>query len=339
MVSSAEEFRDRLARAACDGVAPCCTRFTPPFAKDACLQGAGELLNIYYGPRLFFGGVGKAQLNPTQASACLAQVRASAATCFEKGQGGPFGHSSQRTDPCAYVFTGAGQPGEPCSGEDSLTCAPSGGDLARCQQGKCVVVRLAKAGESCGTSSPASECDEGLVCDDVSLVCRTPRTEGAACNSRDGCDQALGLACDKGSGRCGRAPALGEPCSYGCQAGAYCPSGSKPLCVPLGTDGAPCERSDQCAPTHHCLGTCVRRVAAGQPCSTSDACAAGTFCAKGQCRPIAALGAACEGDDDEVCVPGARCDPRDLGQSLMSPSAPRICLPEHYPLLCYARKR
>jgi hypothetical protein len=55
---------------------------------------------------------------------------------------------------------------------------------------------------------------------------------------------------------------------------------------------------------------------------------------------LVALGAACNPSETDACVPAGHCAPLNLGMSLQDPqTAPTACLPEHYPLLCYARAR
>lgn len=88
--------------------------------------------------------------------------------------------------------TCAEPPGEnaPCTSPEE--CGPGLGCSA---EGSCV--RLANAGESCGSARP---CDEYLACRGVCVA--LPNAPGASCTAAEGCDARSGVVCNPESQRC-----------------------------------------------------------------------------------------------------------------------------------------
>ncbi len=101
------------------------------------------------------------------------------------------------------------------------------------------------------------------------------------------------------------AAALGEECSDAlCAEGAGVCSYETGTCVPLPTEGLPCELA--CSPGLRCVaGTCAPPAAAGEPCESDASCAGDLACSAGTCRALASAGSRC--DESADCAVSLEC--------------------------------
>jgi hypothetical protein len=185
-------------------------------------------------------------------------------------------------------------------------------------------------GKSCDPSGQTIACAEGSACvsGTVAATCVAHGSNGAPCRTTGAaCD--AGLACRgepgriaavcrpavKGGGICDPANAL-DTCVPGFSCARYGVAG---LCMPDGTEGGGCRRTDPaCDPGLVCtndanraLGRCRRVAAAGARCDPQwILCATGTVCAEQRvCTPDGASGGRCR-FSDQPCDAGLACTQR-----------------------------
>ncbi|AKF10137.1 hypothetical protein DB32_007286 [Sandaracinus amylolyticus] len=183
--------------------------------------------------------------------------------------------------------------GRSCAG----TCAP--GLVCDEETSRCQTPRL--EGEPCDETpfDDRSDCAPGLRCVGV---CVAPRAEGASCERTNECD--ADLACV--DGRC--APARHEGCAE-CASGEQCGL-SIGRCRPRLDEGEACAENDECARELACVrGRCAPRGLVGEPgtCEwTETTCAAGLWCEGGTCQPFPGEGEACS-ELLRLCAEGLEC--------------------------------
>jgi hypothetical protein len=196
---------------------------------------------------------------------------------------------------------------------------------------------LQAAGLPCNSST---QCASGLMC--LGSSCRTPLSEGDACQNRIvNSECPPGLVCQgrDGDETCQSietlySAKLGEDCDlYGklCEVGLVCASQSaqntQGKCAQPSAAGTTCRRAEpnQCPATQYCKttsassmeratpgsdGVCAERPAAGQSCEFSASCKPGARCIGEQCRALQSAGGTCGANaecygglcEQEVCV-------------------------------------
>jgi hypothetical protein len=149
-----------------------------------------------------------------------------------------------------------------------------------CQNGGCSTTTYVDAGGMCAMGN--EQCNPGLYCDPMSLVCTALVASGGACAGSDQCQWPL---------VCVTAPmGNSSTCQTGAASGAACG----------GPGGAQCAPTLTCDQTMHCSG--IAFAQAGQPCGGSGLalCEVGQ-CINGKCPTMIADGQACP-------MAGATCD-------------------------------
>ena len=232
---------------------------------------------------------GRAEYDPEQAQACLAQLRELASkSCPSTADI----EQIQRTV-CAQVLEPKQTADEPCNEDFECVSDHCVEDEASACYGSCLeVAEPVGLGEVCGTSS----CKDGLLCEPTTdpetgfdYRCIEPGTveERGTCASSLAC--ADGLIC-AGAGECLPLPSLvaeGESCDTRttmCEPGLICAdfdpfSGADPSgeCEPPRQQGEQCLRSYECRPGLFCspgassaeMGTCEAYKKEGDVCPAS----------------------------------------------------------------------
>jgi len=201
------------------------------------------------------------------------------------------------------------EPGSSCG-----RCAPKvpiGGDCtssANCvegaacafdtsDRGKCVALKLAKAGEKCSSSGDeVVRCDSGLECSFTSgeLTCKAPGGAGADCSSRFDCTD--GLRCV--DNKCAAGLGEGATCTLDeCAKGLDCSKEKKCARIVYVKGGEECDSTRRCD-----RGTCL-----GSSVTTGPG---GTVIQPGKCVDPLPDGAACSSEptaDEPRCDVFAEC--------------------------------
>jgi hypothetical protein len=207
----------------------------------------------------------------------------------------------------------AGPP--PCA--DQAAC----GNLSLCASLPHCIAR-APMGGACNLDE---DCQSGLGCDAMSLLCLALPGDGQPCHGNDAC--APGLACAMDFGNCAPLPGDGMPCAFGpagpfeCAAGLGCNAG---VCSALPKMGEACTVDNRCAVPLGCDFTaqgsiCVARKPVGGACQNDQVCDDGLHCdfAKGACAKDSALGAPCPLGNE--CGTNAECLLSNTGEALCAP--------------------
>lgn len=173
-----------------------------------------------------------------------------------------------------------------CEGlEEGDACTGSCGELP-CEDGTCVALPTRALGEPCGVGVAA--CVEDAHCVEGTCHPLASAGQGEPCFDRRTC--ASDLWCDR-SGRCAPRLGPGATCTSSIQCGEDAPRCTRGICsVELLSDAPTCRLGNGIWPGS---GTCE---------DPALACNRMTL----QCRPVVALGAACD-SYTEVCEEGARC--------------------------------
>ena len=228
---------------------------------------------------------------------------------------------------------------------DSAPCIPTVNVASSPACHDAVAVETARVGEACNDRS----CDAGTYCayssglgSDTCPVCVASRAVDESCTYDFECQS---RRCDRESGVCVPPAAFGEGCSsdYDCASG-HCDYGTGTCDAGMRPDGESCTYDSDCQ-SGLCYGsTCTQRFARGATCAYDFECASDLLCvgrvcvefdfwkeaavgedcvffcvdgawcpshteADAKCRPYAALGAACNPEDESVrCSPDAWCD-------------------------------
>lgn len=202
------------------------------------------------------------------------------------------------------------QIGEPCSGGGCVVgaaCRTAPGSSSPTES-KCVAVRIANAGESCGSFvEEVVRCAQGLTCklDETSSgastgKCTAPAGEGAPCGTQDSQFARCAAPFSCVNEKCGRLGGAGATCSGSddCASGFGCdPSNRTCVAITWVADGAACDDNLRRCNTGFCArptssgssttGTCVAYIADGQPCdltkSSEQRCDSQASCRDGVC--------------------------------------------------------
>jgi hypothetical protein len=257
-----------LADAICNNIAPCCHEAGLPHDPVQCHATAENQLGSEIDENRSANVIYDAQA----ARACVDAYTAMAKACYD---------DRQVEMACRGVFTGALQPGQPCT--QSEECSPGAscqraadGGASQCTgspvprgklgdrcRGTCTETngsRSCSGGFSGSTPAGPAECytNDGLYCDDantcaVQSVVTEACTTTTACAGEAFCDNGV-CAAKRVSGSCG---AVGD----GCAATAYCDRTSGECQLRKAT-GEACTSSGECAITDRCDGTCRKRTIA-----------------------------------------------------------------------------
>jgi hypothetical protein len=207
-------FTAELARALCEGTAPCCTvlkRENNANCEKDALDGTDGLGSLFGSLRS-----AGAPYDGQKARQCVQETRAIIARqikACEAGTGAP----DELPTSCREVYQGPLSLGEGC-GSDFHCNQPPGTDV-RCKSSssgrRCLETVYQGEGETCvGSETQVLLCKPGLMCSDTDATCQ-------------------------------RAPLGGEPCIQGrCGDGFFCATDGADqsgICTPNLEEGAPCQ--------------------------------------------------------------------------------------------------
>lgn len=215
--------------------------------------------------------------------ACLKDPGASCGKCAQRS---PIGGACKSSGDCV----------------DDATCVTTDGS------GKCVAVKIAKAGEDCmGTRGEAVRCDSGLRCstDTNGRTCKPAGAAGADCTSRLDCANELKCVNKK----CAAGLAEGADCNLDeCGQGLECNKDKKCARIVYVKAGEECDATRRCE-RGSCNGASI------------EAGPGGTVVKPGKCVDPLPDGAACNAEDEDApscdvfaeCV-GGKCTVDDPAQ-------------------------
>ncbi len=327
-----QAWADAVDRAACEREMRCESQ-TLERQRFRCYPGVGT---IYTNGAAALAGEGALEFDADAAAACLAELealpchgdrlvdvapscrdaltptRGLAEPCTPSRGAGWTGCEGRlfcaSTDGCNGTCVEGGAPGESC---ETRTCGSSscsfagppleatcGGGPAPgspcvdscgahlCLDGTCVEVPVVDVGEPCGLA--VANCAEGSEC--LERTCRADGTGsvGEPCNGSGSCTR--DLYCDEAR-RCAQHLPLGAACEFAHACGPDAPHCNRGVCS-----------AEPPAEVVGCSTLVVGPWTRATPCPDGLSCDAENY----ECRPTAAIGAACDRWTN-VCTEGARC--------------------------------
>ncbi|HVU05683.1 MAG TPA: Dickkopf N-terminal cysteine-rich domain-containing protein [Polyangiaceae bacterium] len=269
------DFAREVARQGCAAIAACCQQNRLSADQATCETNLERLVQTQV---LYPANSPIVTYDANNAGDCVAQFVQTYQTC---------GAAIVKQPACGHVYVGHVPEGASCT--KSPECADPSGGNASCVDGICTV-------PGATSSTP------GALGDPCNATCRTEPavTFCSSTLSSSGaepppgaksCETTSGLYCDDATYTCAALPALGQPCTTYCAAGAYC-DGTR--CVAQKASG-PCPNYTECNSATYCdvtsaEPTCKPRLPMGTSCQSSTECQSGA-CRNSVCGTLAPVDA------------------------------------------------
>lgn len=166
--------------------------------------------------------------------------------------------------------------------------------------------------------SEAKRCAEGFLCDPRTETCEPETcTYGTQCTNASQCPEDLDCIMN----RCQAPLKLNQLCYEDAQCESGRCENNNGICVPLSSNGGPCEQARDCKSGFCDIDTCRAVKDAGQACVSHNECAGFCDYALGECADLLAAGDECTDTpecgnyEEKACINGVcRNLPRDAGQ-------------------------